>query len=258
MITNSRTRETQTHDHLPARRGQQPGGSPQSRAALASPRLAAPVAVRAPHSPEAYLRSLDEAELVRRATCAPGGVDSAALGVLYERHAPSVFAFALSRLHNAAQAEDITAQTFLQVLRALPRYHSRGVPIRSWFLTIAANLIRDAYRRARTQSGSLGDRDHAAGEPWDVASLPELHDRSAEAAIAPCEDGEALGRLLGSLPPAQRDVLRYRFVAELTVAETANCMGRSEGAIKMLQTRALKALRRTITSGGHGDDRTRS
>ena len=161
MITNPGARVTQTYQCPSARRDPLPGGSSQGRAVPAPPYPADASAARPARTTEVYLRSLDEAELVRRATCAPGGVDSAALGVLYERHAPSVFAFALSRLRNAAQAEDITAQTFLQVLRALPRYRSRGVPIRSWFLTIAANLIRDAYRRARTQPGSLGDRDHA-------------------------------------------------------------------------------------------------
>ena len=72
-----------------------------------------------------------------------------------------------------------------------------------------------------------------------------LQDMDAAAAIAACEDTEAFDGLLEALPDAQREVLRLRFVADLSIAETARCMARSEGAIKALQTRALNTLRQS-------------
>ena len=194
----------------------------------------------------ADLRSLDEAALVLRVVSDAGVVEPEALGVLYERHERGVFAFVFKRLRDRMQSEDVTAQTFLQVLRALPRYQPRGVPIRSWFLTIAANVIRDMYRKGYALQGSAGacgphDRD-GRGD----SSVTDSRDACAEAAITALEDTEAIHELLRTLPSAQREVLRHRFVADLSIAETARCMGRSEGAIRMLQIRALNALRQSM------------
>ena len=96
---------------------------------------------------EAFLRSLDEIELCRRAVCPSGAVEPDAFGVLYERHAPMPSPFRSVGYTTGCKPEDVTAQTFLQALGALSRYQPRGMPIRNWFLTIAANVIRDTYRR---------------------------------------------------------------------------------------------------------------
>lgn len=208
------------------------------------PRYARTALARLPA--EADLRSLDEATLVQRAVGSRGIVEPEAMGVLYERHARDVFAFAFKRLHDPAQSEDVTAQTFLQVLRAMPRYQPRGVPIRSWFLTIAANVIRDMYRKGTAPRRAMGIQGYGSHPGRGGTRIVEPRDSGAEAAITAFEDAEALDILLGTLPSAQRDVLRYRFVADLSIAETARCMGRSEGAIRMLQIRALKALRQAM------------
>jgi hypothetical protein len=92
----------------------------------------------------AALLSLDDADLVARAVGADEEApDPEAFGALYERHVHAVFTFALRKLHNCTQAEDVTSQTFLQALRALPRYQPQGVSIRNWFFRIASNLVAD-------------------------------------------------------------------------------------------------------------------
>lgn len=194
----------------------------------------------------ADLRSLDDAALVWRAVGSTGIVEREAMGVLYERHARGIFAFAFKRLHDPTESEDVTAQTFLQVLQALPRYQPRGVPIRNWFLTIAANVIRDMYRKGRASRGAIGAGGYGDRDGQNGTSIIDPRDSGAEAAITAFEGAEALHTLLGTLPLAQRDVLRCRFVADLSIAETARCLGRSEGAIRMLQIRALKALRQSM------------
>jgi RNA polymerase sigma-70 factor (ECF subfamily) len=191
--------------------------------------------------PAAYAL-LDDTTLIERAKVEPD-----AFGALYERHVRSVFAFAYSKLRDGAAAEDVTSQTFLQALRALPRYQQRGVPIRSWLFRICANLIADRHRVpiAETplrRSGGL-DRDNEAGEHHDPP------DPRAEADIAAWEQAEDFARLIADLTPEQRTVVRLRFADGLPIAEIAAQMARSEGAVKMLLMRALQNLRRRMQMG---------
>ena len=180
---------------------------------------------------------LSDAALIERAKG-----DSEAFGVLYERYVRTVYAFAFSRVRDTALAEDITSQTFLKALRALPTYQQRGVPIRSWFFRIAANLIADLHRTP-IEEVPLGPSEHEA-ERRDEHHEPA--DPRAEAAIADWERAEDFLRLLEDLTPEQRTVLRLRFAGQLTIAEIAGQMARSEGSVKMLLLRGLQALRRRV------------
>lgn len=97
----------------------------------------------------APLPLLDDAALVERAVgTRDSAPDPAALGELYERYMPAIFAFALRNHHDRPLAEGITSETFLRALRALPRYTDRGLPIRSWFFRITVNLIKNLHRAA--------------------------------------------------------------------------------------------------------------
>jgi RNA polymerase sigma-70 factor (ECF subfamily) len=189
--------------------------------------------------------SLDDADLV---TCAVGTLeiapDAEAFGVLYERHVNHVFAFAFSRLHDRTQAEDITSQTFLQALQALPRYQQRGVPIRYWLLTIAANAIQGLYRASPVTPARLGGTDFSERDVRGGTAVHELPDPDAEAAIAAGEWAEDLRHLLDTLSPAQRTVIQLRFSGGLGIAAIAARMGCTAGAVKALQFRAVQQLRR--------------
>jgi RNA polymerase sigma-70 factor (ECF subfamily) len=187
--------------------------------------------------------------------------DPEAFGVLYERHVQSVFAFVFSKVRDRAQAEDITSQTFLQALRALPRYQQRGVPIRSWFFRIAANLVTDLHRAPvamqplqvwqQGQAIVASGRVDAASAGSDVVAF-DPPDPRAEAEIAAWESAEDFLRLIVDLTPEQRTVLQLRFAEGLAIAEIARQMDRSEGAVKMLMMRGLQQLRRRWgTEAGH-------
>lgn len=191
---------------------------------------------------------LSDADLVERAK-----TDPEAFGVLYERHAHAVFAFVLSKLRERAQAEDVTSQTFLQALRALPRYQERGVPIRSWLFRIAANLVTDLHRTPTVvqplqvwqQGQSLVASARADAEGTGVeATAFDPPDPRAEAEIAAWEGAEDFLRLIVDLTAEQRAVLQLRFAEGLSIAEVAQRMERSQGAVKMLLMRGLQQLRR--------------
>lgn len=187
------------------------------------------------------LIALDEPELVDRAK-----VDSQAFALLYERHVRSVFAFALSKVRDVGMAEDVTSQTFLKALRAMPRYENRGVPFRSWLLRIASNTVVDIRRTPHTEVALRRKPD--CDEPDEEV---QVVDERAEQDIAAWEQAEAFSRLIADLTAEQRTAVQLRFVDGLQIAGIAKQMSRSEGSVKMLLMRALQNLRRTLEQETH-------
>ena len=205
----------------------------QVQPAAATPDREADASVATP--PMSYT-GLDDAALVETAKQSPD-----AFGLLYERHVRSVFAFCYSKLQDGPLAEDLTSQTFLQALKALPRYQQRGTPFKSWLFRIAANLITDRHRARRPEqpleTPPPGYDEGAAFEPADPKS---------EADIAAWEQAEDFNRLIADLTTEQQAVVRLRFIDGLPMADIAAQVGRSEGAVKMLLMRALQNLRRRL------------
>ena len=148
--------------------------------------------------------------------------DPRRFAVLYERNFDLVYAFVARRVPTRFEAEDVTATVFYKALANLEGFEWRGVPFAAWLVRIAANEISDLRRHS----------------PW-----------TAPAEVAVEVDYEALEqrafvfREMRSLPPDQRRVLQMRFGEDRSIAEVASLLDRSEGAVKQLQFRALKALR---------------
>lgn len=174
----------------------------------------------------------EEKDLVRRAQKG----DRSAFALLYERYFERVYRYLVARLSNPTEAEDLAQEVFLRVLEALPRFRFRGPPFSAWIFRIAHNLVVDRYRR----TGHAGEV-----LPLDtVLGLPSGQDVPAQAILA--LEAQALGAALARLTEAQRQVLLLRFVAGLSVRETAQAMGKSENAVKALQHAGLLALRRHL------------
>lgn len=159
--------------------------------------------------------------------------DPAQFDALYELHFEHVYAFIATRTQDRATAEDLTSEVFHKALANLPRFEWRGVPFSAWLLRIAANAVVDHAKRARREAPSLED----APEP-------------AASEVRMTEDRARLFRLVGELPEAQRQVVHQRFVEQLSIREIAARLGKTEGAVKQLQLRALEKLRAQM-GGGH-------
>lgn len=159
--------------------------------------------------------------------------DPTRFAALYEAHFERVYAYVVRRLRNRSDAEDVTAEVFHQALANLRRFEWRGVPIAAWLFRIAANAIADRAKRAARERGQT--------EP----------ERPAEAALQPSEEQAQLYRLVRELPADQRRVIEMRFTEGRTIREVAAALGRSEGAIKQLQFRAVQLLRERM-SGTNG------
>ena len=131
-------------------------------------------------------------------------------------------------------AEDVTSEVFQEALANLPRFEWRGAPFAAWLFRIAANAIADRAKRAARERGTPAP---------DPADDPEpARERDEELA--------RLYRRVRDLPADQRRVIEMRFTEEKSIREIAAELGRSEGAVKQLQFRAVRSLRESM---GRGD-----
>ena len=149
---------------------------------------------------------------------------------VYDRYFHLVYAFVVGRVRDRDAAEDLTADTFQRALAGLRAYEFRGAPFGAWLLRIAANAVVD---RARRDAREIVDSDQVP----DAAVGPEV-DRADEYA--------RLFALVDELPRDQQAVIAVRFVEQRSIRETAEQLGRTEGAVKQLQLRAVEALRRAM------------
>ncbi len=154
--------------------------------------------------------------------------DPARFGELYELHFERVYAYVVRRVANRTEAEDVTAEAFHQALANLERFEWRGIPFVAWLFRIAANLISDRWQRS--------GREIADDEKIELA-------QASPAEIEEVERRATLFRLVDTLPAEQRRVVVLRFVEEKSIKEVAREVGKTEGAVKQLQFRALTNLR---------------
>jgi RNA polymerase sigma-70 factor (ECF subfamily) len=155
---------------------------------------------------------------------------------LYEANFERVYAYVASRVRNRDEAEDVTADVFHKALANLPRFEWRGAPFAAWLYRIASNAIADRASRSA--------REREIPPPDD----PPVHDSELEQV----ERRARLFRLVRSLPKDQHRVIELRFAQEMTIREIAGAMGRTEGAVKQLQFRALETLRARWTGEAGG------
>ena len=142
---------------------------------------------------------------------------------LYQRHFDRVYAFLARRAGGRAEAEDLTAEVFHHALASLGRFEWRGAPFIAWLLQIARNVLADRWQRAA--------REHGTPQPETGGDETGVERRAV------------LAGLLSRLPKDQERVILERFVEQKSIREIAHGFGRTEGAVKQLQFRALESLR---------------
>jgi len=177
-----------------------------------------------------------DSELIRRAIA--GETD--AFGALYERYMTDIYRYIYFRLGNARVSEDLTGTVFLRVWESLDRFQPDRISFRSWLYRVAHNLLVDRYRTQK---------------PVDRLDDFTLHDRQPdpEHRLIDDEESRMLAKAISHIKPEYQEVVSLRFISELSHAETARIMGRSEGAVRVLQHRALEALRRSLGQAAKKD-----
>jgi RNA polymerase sigma-70 factor (ECF subfamily) len=180
----------------------------------------------------------ERTRLIALVELARGG-DSEAFGQLYDHYQGSVYRFVFYRTRSQALAEDLTSETFLRALRSMSGFRWQGKDFGAWLMTIARNLCTDHFKAGRTRleltTDDMGAHDDATEGP--------------ENAVLAGLTNEVLLDGLRRLSDEQRDCLIMRFLQGLSIAETAEVLGRSEGAVKQLQLRGVRNLAKLVPAG---------
>ena len=156
--------------------------------------------------------------------------DPSRFAELYEANFDRVYAFVARRVPGRDEAEDVTAEVFHQALAGLDGYEWQGTPFAAWLLGIAAHLIARRWKLAERQPA-------VASEELDSIGV-----------TAETEKQAILAQLVDRLPEDQRYVIRRRFIDQRSIREIADELGRSEGAIKQLQFRAIESMKNQARS----------
>jgi RNA polymerase sigma-70 factor (ECF subfamily) len=166
--------------------------------------------------------------------------DAEAFGQLYDHYSPAVYRFVFYRVSSQALAEDLTSDTFFRALRSMTQFQWQGKDFGAWLMTIARNLVVDHYKAGRTRLETTVD---------DFSSHDESTTESPEDEVIAGLTNEILVEALQQLPEEQQTCLVMRFLNENSIAETAKVLGRTEGAIKQLQLRAVRNLAKLMPEG---------
>jgi RNA polymerase sigma-70 factor (TIGR02952 family) len=174
-------------------------------------------------------------DLVRRAQEG----EAEAFGELYDHYVTMVHRYVYSRVGDRALAEDVTSETFVRALRRIDSLSFQGRDVGAWLVTIARNIIRDHVKSSRFRlevtTADMRDADRATEGPED-AVVSRLTNEQLLACV----------KQLGS---EQQECITLRFLHGLSVSETAEIMGKKDGAIKALQHRAVRRLAVLLPEG---------
>jgi RNA polymerase sigma-70 factor (ECF subfamily) len=178
----------------------------------------------------------DSTDHVRRLVERGQEGDREALEELYLLHFDRIYSYLHMSVGNRHDAEDLTTQTFLKMLESIKRFRWQSAPFSAWLFRIAHNLAMDHFRASRRWQPEE-DVPEPAGE-----SEP-----SAEAAAFQSIGRQSMLELIEDLSQEQKQVLTLKFVFNLPNAEVATILGKTEGAVKSLQHRALVSLQKQIS-----------
>ena len=163
--------------------------------------------------------------------------DAEACGVLYDRHYDAVYRYCYYRVSDVTMAQDLTSEVFVRMVDKLDTYRVKGRPLLAWLYTIARNLITDMHRQ----------KEKAMQVPLEEATTIGQDGRQELArGVDQQLQADCLASALGHLTEEQRQVILLRFMEDYRNGQVARILDKSEGAIKALQHRALKSLRRAL------------
>jgi len=162
--------------------------------------------------------------------------DAEAFGMVYDAYVDQIYRYLYYRVGSHALAEDLTSETFLRALRRIDSFTYTGKDIGAWFTTIARNLVTDHVKSSRFKL-EVTTADMLDADRGDDGIEQQVLDRLQNAALLDA---------VKALKPEQQECIVLRFLQGLSVAETAGVMSRTEGAVKQLQLRAVRALAKLL------------
>jgi RNA polymerase sigma-70 factor (ECF subfamily) len=168
-----------------------------------------------------------ERELDDRLLIAAAQRERSHFAELYEQNFHRLYAYIARRVGSREEAQNLTAEVFHQALASIGSFKWQGAPFIAWLYGIASNVLSSHWQ-------GLGKNPEQLAEDWDQGATEQI------------ERGAILSQLVQSLLPEQRIVIVRRFIDQRSIREIAQELGRSEGAVKQLQLRALENLRQKL------------
>ena len=193
--------------------------------------------------PAQNVRPNKEREAEERRLIEAAQSDPARFADIYENYFELVYAYVARRVRNRDEAEDLTGEVFRKALASLPRFKWRGAPFAAWLFRIASNMIADRSKRVAKE---VPFDELGATERRGITQVSKGADTSQQKDLEDSERRALLFQLVDELAEDQGRVLVMRFAEEKSIREIAGALGRSEGAVKQLQFRALENLRKSI------------
>ena len=162
--------------------------------------------------------------------------EASAFGLLYDKYQPKLFRFIFLKVSQREEAEDLTHQVFLSAWQNIETFEDQGLPLSSWLYKIARNKVIDYYRTKK-----------------QIISIDSIPDEILSIATESSENGlqskmgmETVYKALQKLPSDYQEIILMRFVEGLSPSEIASITGRNNGAVRVLQFRALRQLKKTL------------
>ncbi|MEN9341760.1 MAG: hypothetical protein RIQ54_16 [Candidatus Parcubacteria bacterium] len=178
-----------------------------------------------------------EKDLIEKAKTA----DQTAFGILYDQYNKQIYRFILLKVSHRQTAEDITHQVFLSAWLNIRGYKNQGFPFSTWLYRIARNKIIDFYRTKR-EIVEIDDETNQKITDYIAIDTAEKANRTWEL--------EHIKKAITSLKPEYQDILIMRFIEDMSIRDIAKIIEKSEGAVKLIQHRAMEQLKNIIHKKG--------
>lgn len=158
--------------------------------------------------------------------------DSHAFGFIYDSFADKIFRYIKVKIQDQAQAEDILQEVFMKAWNGLPNIKTDGLNFSAWIYRIASNAINDHFRKV-----------YRTPKMVDIEEVNVIMPYSIEERYQTGEEIEKMKKCFDLLPAQYKEVLELRYVRDFTTAETAEIIGKTNLAVRLIQHRALKKLK---------------
>ena len=194
--------------------------------------------------------SQDQVDIIEKLVQSAKKGDPLSFGKLYDLFYTKIFRYVAYKVGNREDAEDITAEVFIRMLKSINSFSFQGHPFSSWLFRIARNMVVDYFRKnSRRKTAPL----ETAGSIQETESLEIDYQLDLDIEMSNISES------IKTLTDLQQEVISLRFAGGLSIKETASAIGRKENAVKALQHSAIKKLRLLVDmkNGNNLDNKTK-